>query len=128
MKELKEQARIMIKEEAERANQKHKLFQIPHEGWAILKEEIEEAAEELDNICLSHKNMWAAVRGDKDTEIYVKRIKGLAVRLIAEAAQIGAAAERCMQSFGKEYEQMFESEEEKQKSRLELIQQIAEEI
>ena len=99
MKNLIEQAERMMQAELKRANTQHTLFNTPHEGWAVMKEEIEEATDELDRIIMLQANMWHAIKADVDATAYAQRIQFTAKYMIAELAQVGAMAMKYEQSF-----------------------------
>lgn len=63
-KAIEEQARVELKE----ANKTHKMFSSPHEGWAVLKEEIEEADKELEEMENTLEVMWSAIKYDMNRE------------------------------------------------------------
>ena len=83
-KALEEQARVELKE----ANKDHKLFNSPHEGYAVIKEEVEEAGKEFEEVENNTRIMWNAIKNDMGRE------DSDAVDIYFSA--IGAAAE-CVQ-------------------------------
>ena len=93
----------LVAEELEAANAEHEQFHSLHEGWAVLREEIEEAHEELDAVekCMGY--LWAAVRYDniRDARTDASYVEQHAIKLAAEAIQVAAMA-RKMQAFEKD--------------------------
>lgn len=81
-----------INKEYDEAIQKHGTFQSDHEAYAVLKEEVEEAGEELDAIDAEMVKMWRAIREDEDVTEIAEVIYQRAISLIQEAAQVAAVA------------------------------------
>lgn len=90
----------LIKEELNNANKKFPQFQSKHEAYAIMKEELEEVIEELNQLSKGVLNdYWSLCRNSKqDNE--VKTTKTLAVlslkclNSIHELIQVGAMIEK----------------------------------
>lgn len=101
MKELKAQVLKLAEEEAERSMIKHPLFNSTHEGYAVIKEEIEEAAEELAHVISNLNKMWWQIRADnKEPSIKsANNIKIYAIDLAAESIQVAAMAQKFADSF-----------------------------
>ena len=64
-----EQALLLIEAEAKRASEKHPSFHSPHEGYAVIKEELDE--------------LWEAIRE-------AKNFKERNIAMLEEAVQCGA--------------------------------------
>ena len=87
VKAIEEQARI----ELEEANKGHKLFNSPHEGWAVLKEEVEEADMELEEVENALEVMWNGIKYDMDRETSdAEDIRLSAIGAAAECVQVAA--------------------------------------
>ena len=78
------------------ANEIHKPFASPHEGWAVLREEIEEMAAEVDRVKNMHELMWDLTKKDKSAYGCAKLMREAAVSAAAEAVQVAAMAEKFM--------------------------------
>ena len=67
-----------------------------HEGYAVLLEEIEEAANNLKDITELNKELWEDVKADNDTEIKAdaRRISFYAYYLAMEAVQVAAVCKK----------------------------------
>ena len=67
-----------------------------HEGYAVLLEEIEEAASNLKDITELNKELWEDVKADNDTEIKAdaRRISFYAYYLAMEAVQVAAVCRK----------------------------------
>lgn len=104
---MEELVPMLVQHELEKANAKFPQFASDMEGWAVLKEEIEEADEELVNIKRWHDKIWIAIRGNRKLHSdYIRLIRTLAQKLMVEAAQVAAMAAK--------YEAMLERNEKKE--------------
>ena len=88
----------LVGEELKDANKKYPLFHSPHEAYAVLKEEVEEAQYDLKRIEEKLDNMWARVRNDLSIENNADSIYAHAVNGIRELIQVCAMAEKIKQS------------------------------
>lgn len=106
MKELVGQVNKLVMEEKTRAMIEHPLFFSRHQGYAILKEEIEETGDELEDVNAYLNNMWRNIKSDNvgATIDYAKNIKRCAINLSAEAIQVAAVAQKFIDSFKVENE------------------------
>lgn len=85
-----------IKAEYQNAIEKYgRKYNSQHEGYAVLKEECEEAENELKNILRDLNELWQKIKNDdKDIKSLLNIIRGTALFLALEAAQIGAVADK----------------------------------
>ena len=65
-----------------------------HEGYAVLKEEVEEAQECVSNMLYHLSNIWEGVRENKVAFFDIDQCKGFAIALAKEAVQCAAVCER----------------------------------
>ena len=65
-----------------------------HEAYAVLLEEVEEAAEEVECIKIWMDAVWKAIKGNQDLGSGISRIKEHALDLAKEAVQVAAVCER----------------------------------
>lgn len=83
--------------ELERAREKFpKPTNSTHEGFAVLKEEIDELDEEIDLLRVMNDVLWKQVRNDdlaKQKET-LDEMKKVLYRLLKEAIQVGAMIEK----------------------------------
>lgn len=86
----------LVEEELESANSLHTVFHSPHEGWAVLKEEVEEAHDEQIDLEFQLLQMWKAVKLDEEATAQntARKIEWRAIRLAAEAIQVAAMARK----------------------------------
>lgn len=94
MKELKEAVKVLMNEEYERAAKRFgESFHSPHEAYAVILEEKEEAGWELMDLKYSIDLFWESVKKD-DTE-YQDALKGIekhALNAACECIQVAAMA------------------------------------
>lgn len=95
---VKDKLPALVTEELEAALGKHPRFASAHEGYAVLLEETEEAAEELADLTNAVRQVWAGVRRDDATSIRVWAAEAYrrATDLAAEAIQAAAMAQKLM--------------------------------
>lgn len=91
---------VLVAEELEAANNIHSAFHSLHEGWAVLKEEIEEAHDEYQRLSTMLWEMWNAVKKDSTKEALddTINIELFATNLAAEAIQVAAMARKVQAS------------------------------
>lgn len=68
-----------------------------HEGHAVLREEVEEAKEQLAYVEATLHNLWQSVRADDPPDRVITRLHQMehyAKQLAAEAVQVAAVARR----------------------------------
>jgi hypothetical protein len=96
MKKLLKSIEPLIQEELERANEKFPQFASAHEGYAVIKEEYEEAQAELNLIGSRLWNVWDGVKNNEKFEISgdADELKDAAICLAAEAIQTAAMAQK----------------------------------
>ena len=82
----------LVEMELAAANEKHPPFASQHEGYAVIKEEIEEAGEQIEKLerCLEYA--WEKIKRDFDAKEQIDLCKGLAVWAACELIQ---AADMC---------------------------------
>ena len=88
---------FLIVKELEEANEKHPAFHSPHEGYAVILEEVEEAEEALGEVKRWTEYLWGNVRKDMTPdgldELYTE-----AMNLATEAIQVAAMALKFQES------------------------------
>jgi len=100
MKELIESVKVLASEELKRANVEFPAFNSTHEGYAVIKEEIEESSDELEDVNFDLNNMWRYIKLNNTNEAtkYAKHLKQSAINLAAEAIQVAAMAQKFIDS------------------------------
>ena len=84
----------VIKAELEEANRNNQPFHSLHEGWAVMKEEHEEAVEALAESGKNLDELWGFVKSDSADLDTIMAIKWRAKQSMMEAAQLAAMAQK----------------------------------
>lgn len=104
MKELLISVGILTTEELARSYEKFPKFNSPHEGYAVIKEEIDETINEIEFLKCDDACFWTCVKQDDFPAqcANVKQIKFRAIHAAAEAIQVAAMAQNYIDSLGGE--------------------------
>ena len=96
MNAIIEKLPALVTEELEAANLQHTVFHSPHEGYAVLLEEYEESAEELEGLSRNLRDLWGAIKMDDQHygRNFARMVETKAIRLAAEAIQVAAMARK----------------------------------
>ena len=92
MTKLKSEVRTLISRELERANQDNPQFHSPHEGYAVLLEELDEVEVEFNRLKLCVGFLWERIKHDIPADPVLVRVT--AERLACEAIQVAAMAQK----------------------------------
>ena len=95
---LRKAVETLAWEELQRASKIHPPFVDMHQGYAVIKEEIEECEEALAKVKTHLDHLWGCARAD-DLDVFkigAKVIKTYAMELALEAIQVAAVAEKFM--------------------------------
>ena len=89
-----------------------KEFHSEHEGYAILKEEVEEAQEAMEEVIYFAEALWRAIRGfgyepTHDKSHFIKQIYKYSIYLASEAIQCASMA--------KKFERLLDIQKQKKK-------------
>jgi hypothetical protein len=79
-------------------------FNSAHEGYAVIKEEVEETAEEAERLKTQLEILWIYIRQDKHTNALdmARKMYDTALAAAYEAVQAAAMAQKYLQCLGKE--------------------------
>ena len=89
----------MVSEELERANEKHGgEFPTIEHTLTVLREEIEESQEEVENIKDCFDKIWKDYRGQNVQDLDFKRLEMFSTNLIEEAVQVIAMVRKYQNS------------------------------
>lgn len=91
---------FLVEKELKKANEKFPMFASAHEGYAVIKEEIEEAEQELHEIKNSLDMLWHNIKindSDWQNEFDIQ-IKAQCKNLACEAVQVAAMAQKFIDS------------------------------
>ena len=90
--------------ELEAANKEHPPFHSLHEGFAVLREELDESDEALKLAIEESRTMWRAVKRDDayDVRVFAFAVRRDALAAAAEAIQVAAMATKLIEFIDKE--------------------------
>lgn len=88
----------LIQEELDASNALHPGFHSAYEGYAVLLEEVEEAAAELDSLQHAVRWLWGWVKADDPVRVEISAAEAYskAINLAAEAIQVAAMAQKIL--------------------------------
>ena len=94
----KEVARLVAEEYGRAAGAQGAAAQSPHEGYALIKEEVEEAQVEMETLSQRLDHLWDSIKGNEDQygPHYLAYIKKAAVLGACELIQVAAMAEKAL--------------------------------
>jgi hypothetical protein len=97
---VQDEVNELVKKELKAANEKFPLFNSDHEGYAVIKEELEETNEELTYAQLTFANLWENVKDNKTmpTLNHAEGVRFHAINLAIEAIQLAAMAQKFIDS------------------------------
>ncbi|RDU23411.1 hypothetical protein [Anaerosacchariphilus polymeriproducens] len=101
MNAVKADVEKLVKKELESANKQFPLFASNHEGYAVIKEEVEECESEYKNIEYVLDDLWYRIKANDNfetMEYLVKQIKKSAINLAIEAIQAAAMCDKFIMS------------------------------
>lgn len=88
----------LIQEELEKANKKFPAFASRHEAYAVMKEELEEALDNLESLIETlHDEYWMCTKLDKTEQVTTHTLKCMGIdcsKAIEELIQVGAMIEK----------------------------------
>ena len=87
-------------EELKMANEQHPLFASNHEGAAVILEEVEEAALELEVLKSAYKLLWGDVKSDNAIGVRrsAEKVRWRAIKCAAECIQVAAMCQKMRMS------------------------------
>ena len=95
MSYLKNAVRALSNVELKNANKVHEPFHNPHEGYAVLKEEIEEADEARHLAEEPWNKLWLFIKKDMPAEVLRLQIDEMENNLVSQAAETIQAIAMC---------------------------------
>jgi nitrate/nitrite-specific signal transduction histidine kinase len=84
----------LVEAEKARVTKRYGELNSAHEGYAVLKEEVEEATEDINSINRELDIAWEKIKKDRDASINIKLIKHYAESCINELIQCITVVER----------------------------------
>lgn len=103
MNAVENQVRELVEVELAAANERFPQFHSAHEGWAVIKEEVEETEEESYRMSLFCEGAWQDIKSDipAKTEINIKCLRESAINAACEAIQVAAMCQKFLEMEGK---------------------------
>lgn len=84
----------LVFKELNSANQQFPLFQSPHEGYGVIKEEIEEVMDDMNVLLEVFSNAWSGIKKNEPVFPQMKIAKELAKQIAIEAIQVAAMCDK----------------------------------
>ncbi len=104
MEELMREVSVLVDKEYEWAARVHGgAASSPHEGYALIKEEVEEAAEDMERLKEKLDFLWANVKNDAEDMISrnFEDMKSMAIAGACELIQVAAMADKGIEGIRK---------------------------
>ena len=95
-----DQLSTMADEELTFANATFSPFHSSHEGYAVLKEEVEETIDEAGGLDRNIKVLWDAIKENRNTMPYIDNLEFYALSCATEAIQVAAMCRKYRDSLG----------------------------
>jgi hypothetical protein len=102
MDAVKDDVIKLVSKELKSANEKFPLFSSPHEGYAVIKEEVEEAQDNMSWCIEKLGCIWEDIKHNDNAEIESNWLKEFAIDGACELIQVAAMAQKFMDSQDKE--------------------------
>lgn len=100
MKKLTKELRKSMWRELDRASEKHgESFNSPAEAYAVIKEEVEEAQEHMQEVSTDLEEFWGSVKRNSSTIGDAVWIREYALSAAAELIQVAAMAQKAMRGY-----------------------------
>lgn len=84
----------LVFKELNSANQQFPLFQSPHEGYGVIKEEIEEVMDDMNVLLEVFANAWSGIKKNEPVFPQMKIARELAKQVAIEAIQVAAMCDK----------------------------------
>lgn len=97
MNAVENQVRDLVKIELAAANERFPQFQSAHEGYAVIREELEETEEKVEMSKKYLKFLWDSIKMDGKTKWAVEYMKELSINAACEAIQVAAMCQKFLE-------------------------------
>lgn len=84
----------LVFKELNSANRQFPLFQSPHEGYGVIKEEIEEVMDDLNVLLEVFANAWSGIKKNEPVFPQIQAVRELAKQIAIEAIQVAAMCDK----------------------------------
>jgi len=84
---MKKAIELLANEELIRANMRFPQFASTHEGYSVLKEEIEEVNEENENMNFYLETLWKEIKANNENGDLIETIQAMKCRVILNASE-----------------------------------------
>lgn len=88
----------LVFKELNSANEQFPLFQSPHEGYGVIKEEIEEVMDGLNMVLEVFANAWSGIKKNEPVFPQIKMVRELAKQMTVETIQVAAMCDKYLMS------------------------------
>ena len=94
MNAVENQVRELVSVELAAANEKFPQFHSPHEGWAVMQEEIKKLIKECKRTKIGNKEVFGRIMENEKACAFARYINIHAIRAACEAIQVAAMAQK----------------------------------
>ena len=101
MNAIEDDVRALVDKELAAANERFPQFHSAHEGWAVIKEEMEETEEELAKMKIYLAGAWGNITSDVQANSDIESLKQRAINAACEAVQVAAMCQKFLEMEGK---------------------------
>lgn len=84
----------LVFKELNSANEQFPLFQSPHEGYGVIKEEIEEVMDNLNVLLEVFANAWSGIKKNEPVFPQIQAVRELAKQIAVESIQVAAMCDK----------------------------------
>lgn len=84
----------LVFKELNSANERFPLFNSPHQGYAVVKEEIEETMDGMNLLLEIFANAWAGIKKNEPVFEQFRAVKEIAKNVAIEAIQVAAMCDK----------------------------------
>lgn len=92
--------RALVDKELAAANKQFPQFHSAHEGYAVIKEEVDELKEATDKVIGRMVSLWSRVKYGNDPERLLQMISEDAINAACEAIQVAAMCKKFLEMEG----------------------------
>lgn len=97
MNAIENQVRELVAVELSAANERFPQFHSVHEGWAVIREEVEETREQLDAAERYLNYLWGRVKENCSAKEQAEYVEMFAINASCEAIQVAAMCRKFME-------------------------------